>query len=87
MDHDLRPLIHSKIVDLARGLGQNAGDLAFDQEIPATGLLDSAATIELILWLETQFDISIPQEELTLDNFGCIDAMAAYLRRAGVTSA
>jgi acyl carrier protein len=78
-----RDLIYAKIVDLARGLGQDATTLAFDQKIPGTGYLDSAAIMELILWLEAQFNLEIPQEDLTLSNLGTIDAIADYVRRAG----
>ena len=83
MEDHAKQLIHAKIVELARGLGRDARGLGFDQEIPPTGFLDSAAIIELILWLEAQFDLSIPQEDLNLANFGTIDATAEYLRRAG----
>lgn len=85
MEDDAKQLIHAKIVGLARGLGSNAGSLRYDQEIPATGFLDSGAIIELILWLESEYGITIPQEELSLANFGTIDAITGYLRRAGVS--
>lgn len=71
--------IHAKVVELAAQLGNNARGLAFDQEIPASGLLDSAALMELIMWLEGAYDLSIDQDEITLENFGTIDAMARYV--------
>lgn len=75
--------IHAKVVELAGQLGRDASRLRFDEEIPATGLLDSAAIMELILWLEGEYGLAIPQEDLTLANFGTIDAMSAYLERVG----
>ncbi len=84
MTNDPRQQIHAKVVELARQLGKDARDLRFDQEIPATGLLDSAAIMELILWFEGAYDISVPQDDLTLANFGTIDSMSGYLARAGV---
>jgi D-alanine--poly(phosphoribitol) ligase subunit 2 len=83
MANDSRPKIHAKIVDLARQLGKD-GSIRFDEEIPATGLLDSAAIMEIILWFEDEFGLTIPQEDLTVANLGTIDAMAEYLGRAGV---
>jgi len=77
--------IHGKIVQLASGLGHDARDLQFDQEIPTSGYLDSAAIMELIVWLEDEFDLAIPQEDLTLANLGTIDAMVAYIGRVGTT--
>ncbi len=50
MANDSRPQIHAKIVELARQLGKDGSGLRFDEEIPATGLLDSAAIMELIVW-------------------------------------
>jgi D-alanine--poly(phosphoribitol) ligase subunit 2 len=81
--------IHAKIVELASQSGHDAGGLRPDEDIPASGLLDSPALIELIVWCETEFRIVIDQEHLTLDNFGTVDAMCAYIgrRRAGVASA
>jgi D-alanine--poly(phosphoribitol) ligase subunit 2 len=81
MANDPRQQIHAKIVQLAQQLGKDAQALRFDEEIPATGLLDSAAIMELILWLEDEFGITIPQEDLTLANLGTIDSMAGYLAR------
>jgi acyl carrier protein len=74
--------IHAKIVGLASSLGTDARGLRFDQGIPASGYLDSAAIMELVLWLEAEFDLMIPQEDLTLANLGTIDAMVAYINRA-----
>jgi acyl carrier protein len=78
-----RQQIHAKVVELARQLGRDASRLSFDEEIPAAGLLDSAAIMELILWFEDENGIAIPQEHLTLANLGTIDAMSAYVERAG----
>jgi acyl carrier protein len=78
-----RQQIHAKVVELARQLGRDASHLRLDEEIPAAGLLDSAAIMELILWFEDEYGLAIPQEDLTLANFGTIDAMSAYLQRAG----
>ena len=78
-----RQQIHAKVVELARQLGRDASRLSFDEEITAAGLLDSAAIMELILWFEDENGIAIPQEHLTLANLGTIDAMSAYVERAG----
>ncbi len=73
--------IHARVVDFARQLGRDASHLRFDEQIPATGLLDSAAIMELILWFENEYGLTIPQKDLTLANLGSIDAMSAYLER------
>jgi D-alanine--poly(phosphoribitol) ligase subunit 2 len=83
MSTDTRQQIHAKVDQLARELGRDASKLRFDEEIPSTGLLDSAAIMELIMWIEGAYDITIAQEDLTLANFGTIDSIAGYLERAG----
>jgi acyl carrier protein len=75
-------LIHDKIVELAAALGTDATGLRNDQVIPGSGYLDSAAIMEFILWLEQSFDLLIPQEDLSIQNFGTVDAIADYVRRA-----
>ena len=38
--------------------------------------------MELILWFEGEFGVTIAQDDLTLANFGTIDSMSGYLARA-----
>lgn len=76
-----RETIHAKVVELARQLGRNAKNLGYDEEIPKSGLLDSASLMELIMWYEGTYDLCIEQNELTLENFGSIEAMVSYLER------
>lgn len=85
--NDIKKAIHNKVVELAAQLGNNAKPLRDDQEIPATGWLDSAALMELIVWFETTYDLSIDQNQITVENFGTVNAMAAfYERHAGKPS-
>jgi acyl carrier protein len=79
---DIKKEIHAKVVELAAQLGNNAKSLRDDQEIPGTGWLDSAALMELIVWFESTYDLSIDQSEITPENFGTVNAMAAFYERA-----
>jgi acyl carrier protein len=74
--------IRAKVLDLARRRGMKVASLKDDEVIPETGLLDSAAIMELIVWLETRFDAVIEQGDLTVENFGTVDAMVGYVTRA-----
>jgi acyl carrier protein len=78
----VKQAILAKIYDLARDLGNTAGGIEFSDSIPESGILDSAGLIELIIWYETSYGLSINQEEITAENFGTIDAMAAYFQRS-----
>ena len=82
MNDDLKPKIRAKVIELARGLGHNASALKDDQEIPASGVLDSPALMELIMWFEGETGMEFDQDELTLENFGSIDAMVDYAHRS-----
>jgi D-alanine--poly(phosphoribitol) ligase subunit 2 len=73
--------IRAKVLDLAKARGIRNPDLRDDEIIPETGLLDSAGIMELIVWYETRFDVEIPQDELTIENFGTVTAMVDYLSR------
>ncbi len=74
--------IRAKVLELARTRGIRAATLQDDEVIPETGLLDSAGIMELIVWYEDQFGVSVGQEDLTIENFGTVNAMVAYLARA-----
>lgn len=53
---------------------------------PAANLLeeeivDSVAMMDIIVWLEEHYGISIDPDDLTPENFGSVNAMVAYLER------
>ncbi|MET4371917.1 acyl carrier protein [Bradyrhizobium sp. LB12.1] len=54
---------------------------ADDGDLFATGVLDSFATIELIVALERTFHLTLPNEELTLQNFQTVSSIAALVDR------
>jgi len=72
--------IREKILELARREGHGARTLGDAEFIPETGLLDSASIMELIVWYEERFGLSIDPADLTLENFGSVEAMAGYVR-------
>lgn len=71
--------IRQKVSETAKQLGRNPRPVTDDEILPETGLLDSAGILELVLWVETEFDIEIPQEDFTLDNLGSIRRMVSYI--------
>lgn len=80
--------IRAKIVELAKALNMDASDIQDDDIIPATGYLDSAAILELVVWYEREFDLPLRQDEINIDNLGSIGAMTDFLlRRKGAGSA
>lgn len=45
-------------------------------------IVDSVAMMDVIVWLEENFDISIDPDDLTPENFGSVNGIIAYLERA-----
>jgi acyl carrier protein len=78
---DISKAIHAKVLGIA-GSAARGVSLGMDDSIPESGLLDSPALMDLIFWYEAEFDLSIPQEDLTVENFGTVNAMADYVLRA-----
>jgi acyl carrier protein len=77
--NNVKSSIHNKVVEIAKGLGKDARKLGSDEVIPSTGLLDSAGLMELMMWFEVTYSLTIDQADMTIDNLGSIDSMAAYL--------
>ena len=73
--------INAKVVELARARGVRVASLSDDEVIPETSLLDSAGIMELIVWYEDRYGLTIEQEDLTVENFGSVNAMVEYLSR------
>ena len=77
--------IRKKVIELANGLGEDASSISDEDIIPATGALDSAAILALVVWYEETYDFPLKQEEINIDNLGSITAMADFLlsRKSG----
>ncbi|MEP7305986.1 MAG: acyl carrier protein [Acidobacteriota bacterium] len=73
--------IREKVVALAARRNVDARALNDGDVILESGALDSVALLELIMWMEATFDLTIHQTDLSLANLGTIDAIAAYLQR------
>jgi D-alanine--poly(phosphoribitol) ligase subunit 2 len=77
--------IKAKIIEIAAQIGDDASEMALDDIIPATGLIDSTGLLELIAWYEKHYGIALAQEEINIDNLGTLTRMAEFvLRKKGV---
>ena len=77
--NEIKAALRAKIMELAKALGMDASGVTDDDILPATGLLDSSAILELVVWYEATYDFQIMQEEINIDNLGSINAMADFL--------
>jgi acyl carrier protein len=44
------------------------------------GLLDSLALLELIRFVEEEFEVDVDEEDVVPENFECLAAISAYVR-------
>jgi methoxymalonate biosynthesis acyl carrier protein len=67
-------------------LATEVSDIDLDGNLWTEGYLDSTAILELILWLESTFDITIENEDLTPENFATIRNIEEFVQRATAAS-
>ena len=61
-------------------------DLGADESLMDAGVLDSTGVLELIGFLETHFNISVNDTDLTPDNLGTVSSIVTYVaRKTGAT--
>ena len=71
---------HSKIKEfLSRFFGNH--ELQEDEDIFASGFVNSMFAMQLVLFIEQEFQVTIDNEDLDFDNFRTIDAIVRLLDR------
>jgi acyl carrier protein len=55
-----------------------------DDDLLASGLLDSLSVMSVIHFIEQDLGIDVPAEDVTIENFVSLRAIDAYLGRRGV---
>ena len=60
-------------------VGKDASEIAADADLLGGGLIDSMGVMRLVTFLETEFAISVPPEDVTIDNFESPEAIARYV--------
>lgn len=74
--------IHEEIQEFIGTLNPKAkGDIDFSANLLESQVVDSVAMMDLIVWFEEHFNMSIDPEDLTPENFGSVNAMVAFLER------
>ncbi len=52
-----------------------------DTDLLLTGLVDSVGVIEIVSWLEDEYDVEIDPLDVVLSNFQTVDRMLALVAR------
>ena len=60
-------------------------DLKEDDDLLTTGLVDSLGMMSLVTFIEDEFGVRVPPEDVTLESFSTIVSIVSYLetRQAG----
>ena len=61
--------------------GTYSGPLSDDQDLLLSGLVDSLGVVRMIDFLEQSMDVSIPPEDVTLENFQTVEKISTYLQQ------
>ena len=56
-------------------------ELSDSDQLLALGVIDSLGFVELVEEVQSRYDLKVPDTEITVENFGSIDAIAAYVER------
>jgi len=54
-------------------------DVAAEENLLLSGSLDSLGVMRLVTWMEHDLGVAVPPEDVTLENFQSVSAMAAYV--------
>ena len=58
-----------------------SGGAEIEAETSLAGVIDSTAIMELVVWIEGEVGFDVEIDDITPDNFGSIDKIAAYIER------
>ena len=78
-----------KILDYLRGsvLLNPADEIPLDRSLLEAGILDSYGIVDLLTFIEGEFGLAIPDEDITKEKMGSIRKMANYIGAKRLVSA
>ena len=62
-------------------------EIASDENLLLSGLLDSLGVMSLVSFIETQFEMTVPFDDVVIENFATLGAMTDYIRASGFDNA
>ena len=68
---DIQTFISQRLLD--------GREVAADEDLLLSGLLDSLGVMTLVSHLEKQMDCQIPAQDITIDNFTSVETISRYL--------
>lgn len=62
-------------------VGDGMRPIEADTDLLGSGIVDSLGMMSLVFFLEQEFDVEIPPEDVIIDHFGSVGAIQAYLSK------
>lgn len=59
---------------------KDASVIGDDDDLLGTGLVDSVGMMSLVLFIEEEFGVSVPPEDVVIENFLCVRTIGAYVQ-------
>lgn len=59
----------------------NGFELGNDESFLEAGVVDSLGVLELVTFVEEEFDVQVADEDIVPDNFDSVDQLAHYIDR------
>jgi acyl carrier protein len=83
-ERDLRQFLTDNFI-----LDQDANALPSNESLTRSGVLDSMGVLELIMFIEERFGVTVPDEDTLPANLDTVDSIVRYVqeRLAGSTTA
>ncbi|MCA9050516.1 MAG: acyl carrier protein [Planctomycetaceae bacterium] len=53
--------------------------LAADDDLLTSGLIDSLGVMRLVSFIESEFSVTVPPQDVTLENFATVSSIARYV--------
>jgi methoxymalonate biosynthesis acyl carrier protein len=73
---DIKPQVRGFLKQFFRNY-----DLSDDTDIFASGHVNSLAAMELVLFVEQTFQITVENDDLSMENFNTIDAITEFIKQ------
>ncbi|MCC7361289.1 MAG: acyl carrier protein [Anaerolineales bacterium] len=59
----------------------HTADIAADQDVFTAGLVNSLFAVQIVMFVENEFGLTVENEDLELDNFRSINAITGFVAR------
>lgn len=76
MDKTIIRYIHKDLLD-----SDADTEITIEDDLLNSGLIDSLGIMRLIAFIENEFDLKIPPQDMVIENFMSVEAIVAYIQK------